>query len=337
MSEFEIKVIKVGKIEEHSEADRLEIVKVYNYPVCIVKDSFREGDNAVYVKLDAMVPTDRPEFAFLKVEGRTHERIKAKRLRKVFSMGFLIPAKPEWQLGQDVREELGIYKYEPPLDANMGGDNESDPGCTTHYDIEGFRKFPNALLEGEEAVITEKIEGCASTFLHHSEHNRLYVFSHNCCKKEDEKNLWWIIANKYNLKNRLKQIPNIAVYGEVYGQVKNFRYGITEETPRLLLFDMLDIKTRKWLAYDDFLRVAKEIDMPVVPELYRGPWNPELISLSEGNTTLNNAEHIREGIVIKPTTERFSEILYGRCIVKYASETYLLGKKDRKRKKREKL
>jgi hypothetical protein len=61
--------------------------------------------------------TAHPEFEFLKSPNhpdRTHERIKAKRLRGVFSMGFLMPAPAGAAEGQDLAKDLGVYKYEEP-------------------------------------------------------------------------------------------------------------------------------------------------------------------------------------------------------------------------------
>ena len=61
--------------------------------------------------------------------------------------------------------------------------------------------------------------------------------------------------------------------------------------------------------------------MPMVPMLYKGPWNLELIALAEGKTTL--ASHVREGFVVKPTKERWDQHI-GRVIFKMIGEGYML-------------
>jgi hypothetical protein len=38
---------------------------------------------------------------------------------------------------------------------------------------------------------------------------------------------------------------------------------------------------------------------------------------------VNGAAHVREGVVVKPTTERYSEALNGRAILKLHGEGYL--------------
>src|SRR4051812_24887017 len=112
MSEFHVEVVRLGAIEPHPNADSLSITRVHGgYPVIIRTGEFRTGDLAVYVPVDSGGPADEPRFAFL---GEPR-RIKARRLRGVFSMGLLVPASDEWAAGADVRAALRITKYEPPL------------------------------------------------------------------------------------------------------------------------------------------------------------------------------------------------------------------------------
>lgn len=328
MSEFQIKVVRVGAIGKHPNADTLSITHVYAYPCIIRTGDFEEGNLAAYIPVDSVVSTDRKEFAFLKTENRTEERIKAKRLRGIFSMGLLIPARFEWTEGQDVQAELSVTKYEPPPVSTMGGDNESDPGYMIFYDIEGLRRYPDMLQEGEEVVITEKLHGANARFLWRDE--RLWVSSHRCYKKEDDNNMWWQAARQYSLADKLKRYPGLGFYAEVYGQVQNLKYGHDQKNPiSLAFFDVLDTVTRTWKNYDEARAILTALELPVVPELYRGPWKPELQELAEGDTTIAGADHVREGIVIKPVIERFNDEI-GRVILKIHGEGYLTGKKRKK-------
>lgn len=111
MTEFKVEVVRVGQLEKHPNADSLSITRVHGgYPVIVRTEDWKTGDLGVYVPVDALVPTDAPEFAFL----GTSNRIKAKRLRGVFSMGLLVPARPYMQEGEDVQNLLGVEKYIPP-------------------------------------------------------------------------------------------------------------------------------------------------------------------------------------------------------------------------------
>jgi len=56
-----------------------------------------------------------------------------------------------------------------------------------------------------------------------------------------------------------------------------------------------------------------------VPVLYEGEWDNDLVHVSRGKSAL--ADHVREGIVIKPKQERLLE--QKRVILKYINEDYL--------------
>lgn len=100
-------------------------------------------------------------------------------------MGLLIKAEKEWIEGQEVGALLGITKYEPPPDASTYGDNEKDHGQAIIYDIEGFRRYPELIKEGEEVWITEKIHGCNARYMYYQD--RLWCGSRTAWKKEADK------------------------------------------------------------------------------------------------------------------------------------------------------
>ena len=322
MSEFHCPVVRVGEINRHPNADTLSTTNVFAYPVIIRTGDFHLGDLAVYVPVDAVVPNS-PLFSFL-CGDKPNARIKAKRLRGIFSMGLLVPADPEFQEGQDVTTILGIERYEPPEPASMGEENETDPGFIPVYtDIEGFRRWPNVLPEGREVVILEKFHGANGRFAFNE--NRLWVGSHTRIKKESDSVIWWKVARQYNLAEKLVQAPGIVIYGEAYGQVRGFSYGAGGKGQvGLALFDALDITTRKYLDWDDFCTLTDKLALPRVPLLYRGAWSKDLLSLAEGKSTVEGADHVREGFVVKPTCQFISPNLGGRVILKMIGEGYLL-------------
>ncbi len=192
MSEFHVAVVRVGPAEKHPGADRLEMTRVNDYPVLFLSGQFREGDLAVYVPVDAVVPLDDPRWTFL--DG--HCRIKARRLRGVFSCGLLteLPARPPnpslecpsdrpWQVGDNAAEALGIVRYEPPDPASTGGENEKNPGFLPVYpDIDGLRRYPQLLEVGEPVVLLEKIHGCNARYCF--KEGRLWCGSHHQIKRQ---------------------------------------------------------------------------------------------------------------------------------------------------------
>lgn len=313
MSESQVRVVQLNRIEQHPNADLLSIAMVDGYPVIIRTEDFSIGDLAVYIPVDSIVPADDPQFAFL--AGKT--RIKARRLRNVFSMGLLVPAAPDMQIGEDVGDRLKITKYEELEPYWMGTENDRDPGFLPVYtDIEGLRKWGDLLCPGEEVVLTEKIHGANARFLYREGH--LWVGSHKRIKKGTC--LWTQIAEKYELEAKLAQVPHTAIYGEIYGaNVQALPYGRTDHA--LLLFDAMDTNTRVYYDFDRFMAIAGFLGLPTVPVLYRGPWMPSLRDYAEGTSTL--AAHVREGFVVRPVKERIDGRI-GRVILKLPGEGYLL-------------
>lgn len=324
MSEFHVRVVRVGDIEKHPNADTLSITKVDDYPVIIRTGDFKPGDLAVYVPIDSVIPKDSVTFAFL----GDMRRIKAKKLRGIFSMGLLVPPPADLpperlEVGTNVQAEFGIEKYDPEVGfagAVLGGDNEKDPGFLPVYtDIEGLRRYPNVLAQGEEVVLTEKTHGCNSRFVFRD--GRLWIGSHKRIKKADGSTVWHEAASRYALAEKLAAHPNIAIYGEVYGQVQDLKYGV-QDGVRLALFDAMDTLTRRYFDFDEFVAFAGVLGLPTVPILYRGPWSNDLRAMAEGKSTM--ADHVREGFVVRPVKERHEHM--GRVVLKMVGEGYLLRK-----------
>lgn len=339
MSTFAVPIIRIEKIEKHPNADTLSITEAEGCPVIFRTGDFNVGDLAVYVPVEAVVPLSNPQFAFLSnKEGKKTERIKAKKLRGIFSMGLLIkpvfgPGDVEQHVGEDVGEILGIVKYvEPEKNMSMGARREGrqpDSSIAPIYDIESHRKYRGCYTDGEEVVITEKIHGCNGRFVFRKaddeESPRLFVGSRNFFNKESEGDIWWKVARKHGLAEKLAKYPDVVLYGEVYGQVQDLKYGTTAEDPlRFAAFDAYDKTKGKYLDYDEFVALCRELDVPIVPVLYRGPYSLEKVQeLSLGQSTL--ADQIKEGCVIKPVVERWDRRL-GRVITKLVGEQYLLRK-----------
>ncbi len=331
MSEFKVEIVRVGKIGKHPNADTLSVTHVYDYPVVFRTGDLAEGDLAIYCPVDSLVPTDRPDFAFLQEDlKKTHARIKAKKLRGIFSMGLLIPygyreVQPGMEEGANVAERLGIVKYEPEVPMHWGGQNEKDVEFLPKYtDIDHHRRYPNVIPEGEDVVITEKIHGTNSRFTFHE--GRLWVGSHNCIKREDSNSLWWRIAEKYELAKKLAQFPGHVLYGEVFGHVQDLKYDAQGPNDVWLrIFDVFSWRIGNYVGHDEAVKIVEELGLNFVPVFYRGPWKIPLLSLADGKTEVGGAKHIREGIVIKPTTERRDDHI-GRVILKHVSEAYLTRK-----------
>ena len=76
----------------------------------------------------------------------------------------------------------------------------------------------------------------------------------------------------------------------------------------------------RWLKHDELVEWCKERDLPMVPVLYRGPFNLEHAkSLTIGDDFGNQS--VREGVVIRDPNE--TETFIGKKVLKLISEIYL--------------
>jgi RNA ligase (TIGR02306 family) len=334
LSEFHVEAVRIGEVTKHPNADSLSITNVHGgYPVVFRTGDFQPGDLAVYVPVDAVVPTSDPRFAFL---GK-HNRIRAARLRGTFSMGLLVKPDPDMREGQNVQEALGITKWEP-VDPDAGQpsrpggslstgpqDCEANPDFFPLYtDLESIRKWNGLLQDGEEVVITEKIHGCNARFLFRD--GRLWVGSRRQIKSPGSDNVWNRVAGMYDLEEKLSRIWTqcVALYGEIYGDVQDLKYGTQKGELTFRVFDAFDTCSGTWWDHRAVVELANHLGLEMAPLLYHGPWSNALLDLAEGQTTLGG-EHTREGIVIRPTTERWQRDL-GRVVLKLVGQGYLLRK-----------
>ena len=320
MSDWHVVVVEINNVVPLPNSDSLSFTEVNgSYPVIFRTGQFKEGDKAVYIPVDAVVPENDPRWDFL----QGHRRIKAKKLRGTFSMGLLTEADPEWEVGSDVRDLLNITKYEPNVLCKVGGRNEWCPFDFPIYtDIEGYRKNKGILENGEMVCLTEKLHGANMRAVWKDD--RLWVGSHKCVKQKDSENIWWKVTADYDLANKLWVIPDIVVFGEVYGYVQDLKYGMNKGEVKFAAFDAMNLKSRKYLDVADFLNLMDKLEIPTVPILYIGPWDDSLIEqYAEGRSTL--ADHVREGFICRPMVERWDHRV-GRVVLKFVGEGYLLRK-----------
>lgn len=253
-----------------------------------------------------------------------------------------------------------------------------------HYDLDPLHQWSSTLVEGEEVVAREKLHGCNARTFHDGE--RLWVGSRaqwkrrptkpcsDCCPpdvKGEEGSLealveaptctscsgdgkvfdpagdtWWKAALKYKLDEKLKLVPGLVLFYEVYGWIQDLRYGHQQGDASIAVFDALippdtrvpngyplfggdrwgetgSIFRSGWLDDDELRGLCTALELPMAPELYRGPWNDKVRELRNGPSTIAGANHTREGIVIRPARERIHPRL-GRVVLKLVGEDFRL-------------
>lgn len=168
------------EIEDHPDADALELAKVGGYRAVVRKGEFDNGDHAVYIPEGSIVPDYLLDRLGLtgRLAGKQKNRVKAIRLRGALSQGLLVPlirvpgeedvwVVERWfggvepaEVGDDKAEVLGIEKYVPPVPVSMAGAVwQAGQERTLGYDIENVKAWPGVFEEGEGVVMTEKVHG----------------------------------------------------------------------------------------------------------------------------------------------------------------------------------
>ncbi|WP_405568575.1 RNA ligase (ATP) [Streptomyces sp. NBC_01167] len=337
-------------IHEHPNADALELAQVGLYRAVVAKGAYRSGDIAVYIPEQAVLPAPLIEELGLtgRLAGKASDRVKAVRLRGELSQGIVcVPrALADVDLRRAVAEEtdfaerLSITKWSPPIPPTMNGEVERAPDLLPWVDIENIQRYPEIFEPGEPVVLTEKLHGTACLVTYAAADGRVQVSSKGfgskgLALKEDPRNLYWRAVLGHDVPAVAARIAEklgatrVGIFGEVYGAgVQDLAYGADgrSETLGYAVFDLsaqIDGQVR-WLDPAALL----DGELPLVPRLYEGPYDVgTVLGLASGRETVSGRElHLREGVVIRPVTERYSPVVGGRAIAKAVSPAYLTRK-----------
>ncbi|MFD8207749.1 RNA ligase (ATP) [Streptomyces sp. NPDC059695] len=342
---------EVLTVHPHPNADALELAQVGLYRAVVPKGAYRTGDAAVYIPEQAVLPLALVEELGLtgRLAGGNADRVKAVRLRGELSQGIvcrpgalagadLARAAAE---GTDFAEALGITKWVPPIPPTMSGDVEPAPDLLPWVDIENLQRYPDVFEPGEPVVLTEKLHGTACLLTFHAGEGRVQVSSKGFGAKglalrEDPRNLYWRAVHGHGLAAVAERLAGrlgarrVGLFGEVYGSgVQDLAYGADarSETVGYALFDVsaeIDGQVR-WFDPETVLDAG---EVPFVPRLHSGPYDLDtvLAHASGRETVSGRGAHLREGVVVRSATERYSPVTGGRAVAKAVSPAYLTRK-----------
>ncbi|MBP0448246.1 MULTISPECIES: RNA ligase (ATP) [unclassified Kitasatospora] len=334
----------------HPNADALELAQVGLYRAVVAKGAYRTGDHAVYIPEQAVLPAELIEELGLtgRLAGSKADRVKAVRLRGELSQGIVcrpgalagtdLAAAAE--SGEDFAELLGVTKWRPPIPTSMNGEVVRAPDLLPWVDIENLKRFPGIFEPGEPVVLTEKLHGSCCLVTYHAATGEVQVSSkgigaQGLALAEDEHNLYWRAVRAHGIPEVAARLAErlgaerVGVFGEVFGAgVQDLTYGESGRTelPGYAAFDVSAVVEGqlRWLPAAELL----DGELPVVPELWRGPFDPDTaLAFAQGRETVSGRElHVREGVVIRPVTERWSPVVGGRAIAKVVGDAYLTRK-----------
>lgn len=334
-----VPVVTVRNARPHPNADKLDLVEVLGYQMVTGKGRWQDGMLAVYFPADTVLPDEWVDKFNVRPYVGSGNRIKRARLRGEPSFGLIVePADPSWQEGQNVADHYGATQYRPPLRQGNDAvgfapyDNEIDPLFDKYTDIEDGRLLYDKFLPGEEVVVSEKIHGrnCRVGIV-----DGQVVAGSMTARRERPADVgsdmfWgpWADARVEALLTDLARAYKVVIlYGEVYGPgVQSMNYGVRDGRG----FRAFDICVDgRYLDFDGFARACDMHGVPRVPVLYRGPFDLAAVKgLANGQTTLGG-DHIREGVVVRTSTERRDPTI-GRMVLKIIGDEFDLSKHKEK-------
>jgi len=325
---------KVLALDPMENADRLLLASVLGWKCVVSKaDNLAVGDLVVFIEIDSVVP-ETPLFEFLR---KTKFRVRTCKLRGQVSQGLVLPL-THWPeitglpIGTDVSLVTGVTHYEKPVPIHMKG--MTGGSFPTHLvpktDEVRIQSAPGLLeeLKGVPVYITTKVDGTSASYILHD--GVFYICSRNNIMKDTEENkdnLYVAMAHKYGIEAKMSAYGrNIACQGEIAGQgIQGNPLGLKEV--QFFVFNVYDIDAGRYLGFTDFLFVTSKIlglstvpimDMNII--LNESIALDDLLTLSKGNYDGTNTP--KEGIVIRPLEERYSNVLSGRLSCKVINPEY---------------
>ena len=226
----------VSEIAPIPEADAIVRARIRGWDIVVKLDEFKPGDPCVYFEVDTMLDVEDSRFEFLAPRGvrtdvydRKGHVLKTVRLRGQYSQGLALPLSefPELgafevdRAGEDVTDILGVFKWEPPVPAELAGQVRGNrPGWIPKTDEERVQNFADVLAVTDQTwVATEKVDGSSVTFWVNGDDEG--VCSRNLDLIETPTNTLWRLARDRNVFALLRASglgERCAIQGEAYGE-----------------------------------------------------------------------------------------------------------------------
>lgn len=309
-------------------ADRIELAKVMGWNLVVKKGEFQPQDKCVFFEIDSVLPSSNHNFSFME---KTNYRVKTMKMKGVISQGLALPLSilpaGNWNEGDDVTEILEVTKYEPPAKFVAGDVKGKFPFYVPKTDVLRLQSAMEMLdeLKGHPYNITIKYDGTSATFAHRN--GEFDVCSRNLSLKESKDSVYWKIVRKYCLQEKLGELGNFAIQGEICGPgIQKNRLGLSE--PDLFIFDIYDIDNQKYLSWFDRISLIHihQLGKGVKPLIVGDCFDLLDFDFLQDYVEKHKYEpsgHQVEGIVIRPNEDLHTS-QGDRLIFKIISKEYLL-------------
>jgi RNA ligase (TIGR02306 family) len=271
-------VARIGEVIPIPGADNIELALAGGWQAIVQKGQYAEGGLVVVATTDAVIPQELSDAMNVTSYLRKGGRVRTVKLRGVYSECLIIPFNmlvgrskfvKTWKEGDDLMETLSIFKYEPPvkqiqLASGKKVTYSENPNFLIYYKFPNLKNVKGMFTEEDSVQITRKLHGTnarygivlktklsfwdkVKKFLYLADEWIDYEYvvgSHNVEKGSDSQgfydtNVWYEIANKYQIKEKLWKFvkenynpeelgAGLSMYGEIYGAgiQKNYDYGL---------------------------------------------------------------------------------------------------------------
>jgi len=342
--------VTVTEITGHPNADRLMLAKVLGFTTVITKGSFNVGEQAWFIETDSVLP---PELEQRILGGSkislSAGRVRAAKIRGVVSEGILV------HMGMLSDADVNsILKFEPPTREQTGTHKdrqkyrrEYTTEIPRYIDTVRLEKVPKIFGDDERVHITSKLHGTSVRYgwaqlVPQTWWAWTKVWLRRIIGGATEEfvcgtrnvdigtpPLYHEVAERLDLAAKIPR--GMVVFGEIIGPgiQKHYDYGYM--LPALRVYAIQ--RDGKYLDYEAFREITRELKLHPVPLLWTGYWGdikdklPALLDKHNVETIEElNGCPCREGLVIGTMVERPDRLAGSRAIVKYINPEYLLNK-----------
>lgn len=317
-----VEVIK--NIRKHPNADSLEMANVLGWQIVCKAGAYKEGGKVIYINIDSVLE-ERPEYEFLRSKNF---RVKQVRLRGEISQGLCLPCSQDLEVGTDVSEMVGAKHYEKPIPIQLSGQIRGMfPNFLSKTDEDNLRNYSEALEEVKDQIMysTIKLDGTSATYF--IKDGEFGMCSRNLqLKIEDENSIYAKMAIKYGIKDKMisyaNQYGDFCIQGEIYGPgIQNNPMGARETN--FSMFNGYKIVENIHWGYSEIKKFSEKYEIPKVDFVLshsKCPSLEDLIAFANKMLYLNGKP--AEGIVIRPWTPIFSNVLKKNWSAKIINENY---------------
>ena len=329
-----VSIQRVDALEPITGADNIVKARVMGWDVVVKKNELAPGDPCVFCEIDSVLPDGKSWAEFMRPRGF---RVKTARLRGVLSQGLALPVDilPEGvevpEHGTDVRDLLGVVKYEPaiPDTREIAG---GFPGQVPKTDEIRLQSALGVLdeMRGRDFYVTTKLDGTSATYFRPLD-GELVACSRNWALVRGP-NPVWRMADKYNLDRVIP--PGFAIQGELCGPgIQKNRLALTELD--LFVFSVHDTRAGKFLDHAEMIEFCAERKLRTVPveAVVTGDTAAEFphsleLWLERAKGLYEGTKNRKEGIVVRPLRDAQSPTLGGRLSWKVINNDFLLKDED---------